>query len=608
MAGLGQSRARAARLLTLAVALRQGHGRTLAELREQVGLYQQSRASTGRAQFERDKQALLEAGVVVRVDAEHRYRVHGDVAQPFAEEELRALGHVAGAIADPDTGAALAAFAARADAYPELGTQARVLATVPDAPLLVRAIEERRCVRFGYRGASRPPDERHVEPWALRARRGLWYLLAFDRDRGAHRHFRLDRLVGPPALDGDAETGRPEQLPADLLPGGRGPVRVALGPRGRFDAERLGATLGPGPRGATVAWFPQVRDEAALGFALRHDARVLDPPELDDERRLRAALVHDLHTRPAPAVPTALGSAERDRPSLDATRLRRLLLLPAWIENRQGVTIEEAARGLGCDPDELREDVAVLGEVVLPVLGEVHDVFVDQDDCIQGHSALLTPVQLSALDRGRVRQLLEQARPLLGTRAGAVDRLVERVADVAVSALDPEADALLVRRLREAVDARCTVSFRYLARDEDEPEERTVTPTELAFVDGRTYLIGHDHGRAEGRVFRVDRLARLQVGPVDPEPRELDLGIPRYVPSGPEVEVVLRCTHVGSWVLARLVPEARVDEDDGTVWARVRSDVERLVVDHVLVGAGEVEVVAPAALRRSVAERADAVR
>jgi predicted DNA-binding transcriptional regulator YafY len=606
-AGFGQSRARALRLLVLAAALTQ-RGWSLDELREGLELYTQARRDTGRAQFERDKQDLREAGLLLDVDDGDRYRVVGERGPGFDDDELAALNALGGAVADPDTGAALAAFAARADAYPELASRVRVLASVPDAPVLAQAVDERRAVRLRYRPASGPLADRHVEPWALRARRGLWYVLAWDRGRQGHRHFRLDRIDGVPALDGEATAPRPDVLPTDLLPGASGPVTFRLGRLGAFDARRMGATIRSGPDGSTLVDLPAVRDEAALGFALRHDAVVVTPAALDAERRLRASLVHDLHELPVPAVPDALHEDVRDRVQLDPVRLRRLLLLPSWLEARAGVTLDEVARGFGCDAEEIRVDVALLADVVLPGVGDVHEVWIEEDDTVACRSWHPAPVRLSALDRSRVRALVHAVAPLLPAHhAAGVAGLAARLDETSMSAHDPDVSPAVLGLLREAVDDARTVGFAYLSRD-GRVTERSVTPTEVVVVDGRAYLVGHDHHRDGGRVFRIDRLVDLVLGRVDPVTRHVDLGVPRYVPTGDEVDVVLRSTHVGSWVFSRLLPSHRLDTDDGTVWAVVATDEPELVVDHVVVAAGEVEVVTPVWLREEIAERADRVR
>ena len=67
---------------------------------------------------------------------------------------------------------------------------------------LSAAVHAREVLRFDYPSASRaepgrgtPTPPRRVEPHHLVARGGLWYLLAWDLDRGDWRTFRADRIT-----------------------------------------------------------------------------------------------------------------------------------------------------------------------------------------------------------------------------------------------------------------------------------------------------------------------------------------------------------------------------------------------------------------------------
>jgi predicted DNA-binding transcriptional regulator YafY len=623
---LRQSKARAVRLLQLAAAIANG-ATSLKDLRELHGLYPQAKESTGRQQFERDKADLLEAGLKIRTTAEHDYVIEPFLQPPFTEPELDALYALTGVVADPASGAALAAFAAGADAYPDVEAGARVLSTIPDALLpaaqeIAHAVSQRRVVTFAYGGANAAPSVRRVEPWTLRSRRGFWYLLGHDLDRDAHRFFRMDRMHTVPVREHTVCVADvPDPMPTDLLPGAAGRVTMLLTSRGRFDARRLGAWIteqrpsgtdaaaGPAP---SVATFAAIRDEAAVGFALRFDAIILDPPALDDERRQRADRVHDVHSLQASPQPDGVLASTEERLPLPPARIRRLLLLPGWLSNRPGIGLDEAARGLGCTPAELRDEIELLGSVTLPGVGEVFDLGVDEDSTITGHSVMQLALHLSPLERSRVRTLVDAARTLRPDAVPSVGltAIEQRLDDAVIAAVDPDVAPGLLRQIREAVDGRRVVSFRYRRRAGDEAsiEDRRLTPTSVVYVEGHTYVVGYDHDRAAGRSFRLDRLAMLELGDADPVRRTVDTAPPRYVPTGPETVVVLRCTHVGSWVLHRLLPAARGQDGDGLTWALVRTDQPSLVLDHVMVAGGEVEVVSPDELRRDIAERAGRVR
>ena len=61
--------------------------------------------------------------------------------------------------------------------------------------VLVAAAAERKRARLGYRSAVGSVLERTVDPWAVVARRRLWYLLCWDHSAQAVRSYRLDRVL-----------------------------------------------------------------------------------------------------------------------------------------------------------------------------------------------------------------------------------------------------------------------------------------------------------------------------------------------------------------------------------------------------------------------------
>ena len=74
--------------------------------------------------------------------------------------------------------------------------------------VLSRGVQEHRVVRFQYKKlGARKPECRHVQPHHLACIENVWYLLAFDINRGAMRTFVLTRL-NQPELTGKRFTPR----------------------------------------------------------------------------------------------------------------------------------------------------------------------------------------------------------------------------------------------------------------------------------------------------------------------------------------------------------------------------------------------------------------
>lgn len=155
----------------------------------------------------------------------------------------------------------------------------------------------------------------------------------------------------------------------------------------------------------------------------------------------------------------------------------------------------------------------------------------------------------------------------------------------------------------EAVLLRAPVSFGYRPVH-GEPATRTVDPYAVVQREGRWYLVGHDHDRADRRVFRLDRMLDTPriVGPAGSvtAPDDLDLADAVAGPRGGEVTAELA---VG--IAVRDEVRARGGRETG----RLHGERPVLRVDGVdvvrdlpwLLGCGpELEVLAPPELRSRV--------
>ncbi len=159
--------------------------------------------------FERDKDELRRMGVPVETGSndplfpdEVGYRIRrADFELPpidFTPVEAAVLGLASrvwesATQADQAVSAMAKLRAAGVDPDPTRvdGLTPVVGAREPAFEALWEACLDRQPVGFDYRGQTR-----RVEPWTMTYRRGAWYLLAFDRDRGAQRVFKVAR-VGP---------------------------------------------------------------------------------------------------------------------------------------------------------------------------------------------------------------------------------------------------------------------------------------------------------------------------------------------------------------------------------------------------------------------------
>jgi len=195
--------------------------------------------SARRQAFERDKRLLRDEGVpieVVPIGGEEQlgYRVDPDRYYlrdlRLTPEEQAALNlAVAGVhLGDPSGHEALSKLGVVGDlpGHPMAGSltvELPTLADLPALPGLYDALRASATVTLHHRG-----ELRHVDPAGLRFRGGHWYLVGYDRDRGAPRTFRVDRI------DADLESGPPGSA---VLPEGFDPDAAIVLRPWRFGAD-----------------------------------------------------------------------------------------------------------------------------------------------------------------------------------------------------------------------------------------------------------------------------------------------------------------------------------------------------------------------------------
>lgn len=184
---------------------------TKRELRELVEGYRSAPNDAAfERQFERDKEELRASGIVIETgsndpsaDEEDGYRVNRSEFElppiEFTTAELGALGLAGQAwqsslAADHTAQAFEALRAAGAAPDPALIPSIRPQVEVrePDFDVVYEAVLSRTEIEFGYGG--RP---RRLQPWTMVQRRGRWYVIGFDLDRGEDRRFKLSRFSAP---------------------------------------------------------------------------------------------------------------------------------------------------------------------------------------------------------------------------------------------------------------------------------------------------------------------------------------------------------------------------------------------------------------------------
>lgn len=281
-------------------------GRTKAQLRSLPG-YRELAEAAFETQFQRDKDALREAGAHLTIHSGERYSISRDSLAPNIEISSadRALISLAARAWDTDeliadSVDAKAAAASSDDSSAPLITLG--LSGLGAATQCARAIRERRVVTFAYPGSG-GLTERSIEPWALSVQGRALYLWGWDLDRLAERTFRLSRVCSPVSFIG-------EPGDASVAPPGRTPPRVSslVSPLVSVRASSPARTIllgyeagGTACRENTLSengWERLLLEDGELGtwiarlLPLAADAIVLSPPQLRDamiDRLSRAA-------------------------------------------------------------------------------------------------------------------------------------------------------------------------------------------------------------------------------------------------------------------------------------------------------------------------------
>ena len=307
-------------------------------------------------------------------------------------------------------------------------------------------------------------------------------------------------------------------------------------------------------------------------------------------------------------------------PGGTADQLPRLLALVPYLLARPGVRLAEVAATFGVTEDRLRKDLNLLWVCGLPGHGpgDLIDVeFEGATITLTEPAGVTRPLRLTV---DEALALVVALRALAETpglvERDAVDRALAKVEQAAGSAAGPagrvevsvEGEDRVLPVVRTALADRRRLHLSYYVPGRDETTERDVDPVRLLLVQGRSYLEAWCR-RAEGvRLFRLDRVADLQVldapaePPVDVEPRDLSEGL--FRPSPDDLLVTLALRPGAAWVADYHPCESVVEQDDGGLVVTLRARDTAWVRRLALRLGEQAQVLAPQGLAEQV--RADA--
>lgn len=552
----GVSASRTERLLNLLIALlNTRYGLRRSELREKI--YHDSSSSDvsfGRM-FERDKNDLRQFGFDVETvtdkgwgsddPATTRYRIGKESNRlpdvSLTPEECTVLILASQLWEQAALGSAALSAMRKLQATGELSSAAEVPAGVqprikpPGQAFedLVAAMHSQHPVSFRYlAGTTGKEEERLVEPWGLGSRFAQWYLVGFDRARGAQRYFRLSRFTSAVTmLEKDSYTppvGFSARAELDKLP--ELPLRTAV-----VDV-RQGRVLGLRKKAAEPLGAPDdgwdrlevaYRDSEVLGEELASygpNVVVVSPEELRDAVRRRLTAAVDFAAAPMPPVEFPDDTAaKRTRKRTSEDQLQRMLQLVPFLVHNQGLHIREVANRFGVTRKELEDDLRILicsglpegyPDDLLDIQWEDDHVYITQDldlnrpvrFTIDEACALLTGLDaLNGLPELAEGSALESVTLKLMAAAGEEGL---RAASLAGPEVSPGNSAHL-QTARDAIESRRQLHLVYLSPQRDAFSERDVDPLRLYSLDNTWYLEAHCHSVGGLRNFRLDRIEKL---------------------------------------------------------------------------------------------------
>jgi proteasome accessory factor C len=267
-------------------------------------------------------------------------------------------------------------------------------------------------------------------------------------------------------------------------------------------------------------------------------------------------------------------------------RLSRLLAMVPWLLRRQGVPLTEAARHFGITEAQLVKDLELLFVCGTP--GHLPDDLIEADwesgQVFLGNADQISRPLRLAVDEAVTLlvglRTLAQVPGLHDTQAldTATAKLSAAVGDAAGMAdalsvdLSQGAREGVLSAVRDALTRRRRLHLRYVVASRDETTERDVDPTRLVAVEGRWYLEGWCHRAEAVRLFRVDRVAGVEVLDVAAAPpknaKRRDTAEGLFTPSPEDVVVTLDLAPWAHWVSEYYLVDGIEERPDG--WLRVR--------------------------------------
>ena len=298
-------------------------------------------------------------------------------------------------------------------------------------------------------------------------------------------------------------------------------------------------------------------------------------------------------------------------------RLRRLLFLVPYVSRHPGQTVDEVARAAWLSRADLLSELDLLTLIGRPPFepDDYVDIYVEDDrlyvDLDQRFSA---PPRLTAAEGVALAAAAELLRPAAGDALTAALQKLEKVLPEGsrvryqqmARQLDLAVDAPSgLAALSQAIALHREADFDYFSGGKGVTERRSVQPRELFSHRGQWYLAAFDLARNDERLFRLDRIAKLELSErTFPPPAPTGRGLPTGEDAKARVKVRFSPA-VAPYVSERFGSQARWVEG-GCLEVEVPGDSKRWLTGWVLSFGGDAVVQEPEWAVKAVAEAARA--
>lgn len=303
-------------------------------------------------------------------------------------------------------------------------------------------------------------------------------------------------------------------------------------------------------------------------------------------------------------------------------RVIRLIRMVLLIEAHPGLPVEELAKQNGISVRHCYRDLQALCYAGVPLYCDGGYRLIEKSGLkklsltLEEALALIYGMKLMEKQRGPIRagtELKEKLFDLLPNQLrNEIEDLQKQVEVSNNTAVDYSESGGLFKRINEAIRQQQSLNMEYYSFSGGELKTRTIDPYQIVYQDSFWYLVAFCHLRNEIRLFRVDRIRKLELNNRHFEkPAGFDLE--RYLGSAWQMERGEEYTfRVQLWGNAarytretRFHPSQEIQEmPDGSLSLTAKACGMKSVTRWVLQFGGEAEVIEPVELREMVAGEA----